>query len=187
MSKPVITPLEVQDCFVVEGVRYHDERGFFTELFNETKTKDISDLLGPCKQVSLSHSKANVLRGIHTSQYSKLVSCLNGRLLDFVIDLREGSSTYLKWVSVELDFPSGKQLYVPAGCGHMFVSLEDNTIMHYIQSGTFNPPLEMEVNFADPQINIKLPNPDVSVYTISEKDRNAPLLADAQAAFKARS
>lgn len=185
-QKPVVTHLEVADCFVVEGVRYHDDRGLFTELFNETKSKDISEKLGACKQVSLSRSNANVLRGIHTSQYSKLVSCMNGRLIDFVIDLREGSSTYLKWVSVELDFAGGKQLYVPPGCGHMFVSLEDNTIMHYIQSGTFNPPFEMEVNFADPQIGVKLPNPDHSVYTISDKDRNAPMLADAQAAYKAR-
>jgi dTDP-4-dehydrorhamnose 3,5-epimerase len=181
-----VTHLEVTDCFVLEGARYHDERGFFTELFNETKTKDISEKLKPCKQVSLSQSKANVLRGIHTSQYSKLVACLSGRLIDYVIDLREDSPTYLKWVSVELDPQNGKQLYVPPGCGHMFVALEDNTLMCYIQSGTFNPPFEMEVNFADPQIGIKLPNDDISIYTISEKDRNSPMLAEAQAAYKAR-
>lgn len=186
MAKPVVTPQEVTDCFVLEGARYHDDRGFFTELFNETKTKDISEKLGACKQVSLSQSKANVLRGIHTSQYSKLVCCLSGRLIDYVIDLREGSPTYMKWISVELTPQNGKQLYVPPGCGHMFVSMEDNTLMCYIQSGTFNPPFEMEVNFADPQIGVVLPNPDVSIYTISEKDKSAPMLADAQAAYKAR-
>lgn len=181
-----VTHLEVEDCFVLEGVRYHDERGFFTELFNETKSHEISEKLKPCKQVSLSCSKKDVLRGIHTSQYSKLVACLSGALVDFVIDLREGSPSYLKWISVELTPENGKQLYVPPGCGHMFVSLADNTMMCYIQSGTFNPPFEMEVNFADPQIGIKLPNPDVSIYTISEKDRKSPMLADAQAAYKAR-
>lgn len=183
---PKVTHLEVADCFVLEGDRYFDDRGFFTELFNETKCKDIDEKLKACKQVSLSCSKANVLRGIHTSQYSKLVACLSGRLIDYVIDLREGSETYLKWVSVELNPQEGKQLFVPPGCGHMFVALEDNTQMCYIQSGTFNPPFEMEVNFQDPQIGIKLPNPDISIYTISEKDRNSPMLAEAQKAYKAR-
>lgn len=180
---PIVTHLDIEDCFLLEGDRYFDERGHFTELFNETKCQDIDRLLGPCRQVSLSCSKTNVVRGIHRSPYSKLVSCLSGRLIDYVIDLREDSPTYLKWLSVPLDPTSGKQLFVPAYCGHMFVALEDDTRMCYIQGGAYNPLFEMEVNINDPQIGITLPHSDTKRYIISPKDINAPMLIDAQAAL----
>ncbi|SRR6266550_56538 len=186
-----VTLLSINDCFVLEGSRYKDERGFFTELFNEVKHPEIHEKLKSCRQVSLSSSRAKVLRGIHTSQYSKLVSCLFGRLFDYVIDLRADSTTYMTWLSVELTPDNGKQLYVPPGCGHMFVSMENNTLMCYIQSGTFNPPFEMEVNAFDPSIGIILPGKDsydaCNVdYIISEKDQNAPMLDEAQRLYNAR-
>lgn len=170
---------EVEGCFYVECKRYHDDRGFFQELLNADKyPPNVSD----CKQVSTSLSKKNVLRGIHTSQHGKLVSCLSGSIMDYCIDLRVDSPTYLKYCKIKLSSDTPKQFYIPPGCGHLFVSLEDNTLICYMQGGTFKPEFEMDVNYKDKTINLDISN-DNFEYIISEKDRNAPSLEEARKLF----
>jgi len=128
------------------------------------------------------NQKKNVVRGIHCSPYSKLVTCIKGRIWDVVVDLRKGSPTYLKWRGKELS-PT-QQLYIPPRCGHAFISLDEDNIVMYFQGGTWNPKFEMDTNYLDPQINIKWPKAEQ--YILSDKDRNAPFLDEAQKQWEER-
>lgn len=168
--------LEVEGCYYLETNRYHDHRGFFQELYNSERYPIET------KQVSTSLSKKGVLRGIHRSLYGKLVTCLTGSILDYCIDLREDSPTYLKHCKVELNSQESKQFYIPAGCGHMFITLEEDTLIVYNQEGTFNPNYEMDVNYKDVKINLNIDG----FYVLSEKDNIAPSLEEAQKMFKKR-
>lgn len=160
---------DIEGCYLLSRPYFNDERGVFKEFYNETRQSY------PCAQVSFSNSRKNVVRGIHRSSYSKLVSCLHGRLLDYVIDLRPESPTYLNHVVVELSPASELQLYVPAYCGHLFVSLEENTQMLYIQSGTYDPATEKEYRYNDPKFGLTFPISEEEMI-ISEKDRRTPLM-----------
>ena len=179
---PKITPLAVEGCLRIDGDRYHDNRGFFQELHNETKLPDEAKA---CKQISVSHSKKNVWRGLHTARYAKLVSCVQGKVLDFCVDLREESPTYLQWASLELASDVPIQIFVPARCGHGFLALEEDSIVVYAQTGTFNGPHEMDVNVQEPKFGIKLPVAFEDL-VISDKDKNAPMLDEARKAWKER-
>jgi len=128
-----------------------------------------------------------VIRGLHCSRYGKLVQCLRGKLLDVFVDLREDSPTYLKCASVLLDENEAKQVFIPGGCGHGFFSYENNTLMLYAQEGTFNPPLEMNVNYADPKLKVVWPAPvNGGQHVISQKDKDAPMFDEALQQFKER-
>jgi epimerase EvaD len=178
-----IIPVGIGGAYVVELDRYTDNRGWFEEAFNDAKFPEEIKL---CKQISISSSHKNVFRGIHTSRYSKVVTCLRGRILDVCFDLIEGSPTYLQWKAIELSGDVPSQLYIPPGCGHAFICLEDDSLVMYAQGGTFNPNDEMDVNYKDPQINFNVPqlqNPDL---VISEKDQKSAFLVDARAAWYSR-
>jgi len=106
-------------------------------------------------------------------------------LLDVFVDLREDSPTFLNWKGVDLNESEAKQVFIPGGCGHGFFSYEDNTVMLYTQEGTYNAPLEMNVNHADPKLKIVWPKPiDSDKYIISEKDLSAPTAEEALRKFK---
>jgi len=172
------------DVFIVYPDRYHDDRGYFQEQHNSSKYNDV---IKKSEQTSFSHSKKNVIRGLHCARYGKLVQCLRGRLLDVFVDLREDSPTFLNWKAVELNDSEAKQVFIPGGCGHGFFSYEDNTIMLYTQEGTFNAALEMNVNYADPKLKIVWPKPiDSDKHIISEKDLASPSAEEALRLFKER-
>eukprot|EP01121_Diplochlamys_sp_Union-15-3_P001813 TRINITY_DN11579_c0_g1_i1.p1 TRINITY_DN11579_c0_g1~~TRINITY_DN11579_c0_g1_i1.p1 ORF type:complete len:192 (+),score=37.33 TRINITY_DN11579_c0_g1_i1:29-577(+) len=177
-----ITELEIKGAFIVEGQIFKDNRGWFHESYQEEKYSIIKQ---EWKQVSVSQSKKNVVRGIHCSPYSKLITCITGRVWDVVIDLRVGSPTYLKWIGSELH--GARQLYIPPYCGHAFFVMEENTVLMYCQGGVFVPQREMDVNYLDSSINISWPKPiDSASYIISDKDNNAPALEDARKQWKQR-
>ena len=165
---------EVQGAFIVLPKRYNDHRGYFQEHFNSETYKD---KVKSCQQVSFSKSNKNVIRGLHCSQYGKLVQCLQGSIVDHVVDLRPDSPTYLKWAAIELSYDVPKQVYIPPGCGHGFYSKEDNSLVVYCQEGIFNSPTEMNVNPFDPKINISWPGNN---HIISEQDKNSPYIDEAR-------
>lgn len=124
----------ILDCFVYTRKHIPDHRGFFSELYN-----DDYDL--NCKQINCSFSYKNVFRGIHQATFSKLVSCVKGKIIDFCVDLRPTSSTYLNVYPTELSETNGKQLYIPHNCGHGFLVLEDSVVV-YSQDDTYSPDKE---------------------------------------------
>lgn len=123
------------DCFLIHPKRMNDDRGFFQETFEEKKYGSLSNIRWA--QSNWSRSKKNVLRGIHCAKYAKLVNCVRGRIWDVVVDLRSKSPTYKKVFSIEISEENALQVYVPEGCGHGFLSLEDNSSLFYLQTGLF--------------------------------------------------
>lgn len=172
---------EVNNSFIVIPQRYTDHRGHFQEHYNSEKYQY---RISSCQQVSFSVSKKNTLRGIHTTPYGKLVQCLRGRVVDYVIDLRPSSSTYLKWESVVLSEYTSKQVYIPPFCGHAFFSCEDDSLLVYCQEGVFNPQREMNVNPFDDKLSIVWP--DAENYIMSDQDRIAPNEKEARKMWEER-
>ena len=144
---------------------FEDFRG---ELFTIFKYGDYSNILFNHDKVSI--SRKNVLRGIHVAKYAKLVSCVSGKIWDFVVDFRHGSHSYLKHFGIELDSNSGKQIYVPDGCGHGFVSLENNSNVVYLQTKMFEKSGEVSVYYKDAGLGIKYPGKN---HIVSDRDKNA--------------
>ena len=174
---------------VVEIVpkRFEDERGFFSETFN---AKSLGEHGINIDIVQDNHSLSRtvgVLRGLHYQlppfAQAKLVRVIRGRIFDVAVDIRKGSPNYAKWVGVELSADKWNQLLVPAGFAHGFVSLEPDTEIVYKVSDFYSREHDRSVRYDDPAIGIEWPI-DVSDAIISEKDKNAPLLADADNTFQ---
>eukprot|EP01130_Rhizamoeba_saxonica_P002032 TRINITY_DN11838_c0_g1_i1.p1 TRINITY_DN11838_c0_g1~~TRINITY_DN11838_c0_g1_i1.p1 ORF type:complete len:183 (-),score=34.24 TRINITY_DN11838_c0_g1_i1:408-956(-) len=165
----------IQGAYIISGRRYSDERGSFEELWNIAHP-EINQVFGSSRQTSLSHSHANVVRGIHRSPHAKLVSCIKGKIMDVIVDLREGSPTFGQVATIFLDENTPKRVVVPAYCGHAFYTVEPS-IVCYNQTGSYDPAKEMNINWRSPGIDIPWPNLDDVI--ISEKDRDSPNLEEA--------
>lgn len=153
----------VEGCFLFSSIRHHDDRGFFQEIYN----KDYDFLNFNLAQSNWSFSKKGVIRGIHCSPYSKLVTCVKGSIWDVVVDLRKSSPTYKKYFSQEINEKNGYQIFVPANCGHGFLSLENESAVVYFQSSLYNLDKEKSYNYSG--FGISWPHIDHS-YILSKKD-----------------
>jgi len=173
-----ITPLEISGAFLVENEIFPDERGSFRELMRFSQLSEISSGL-PWKQNNLSVSKINTIRGIHFSKsripQNKLVSCINGKILDFVVDIRPESPTFRKFCEIELDSNFATSVFIPGGLGHAFIAKTDDAIVNYLLTSEYEPDSEFSINPFDQELAI---NWGVDNYTISDKDRKAPHLTD---------
>ncbi|MGE5516890.1 MAG: dTDP-4-dehydrorhamnose 3,5-epimerase [Bacteroidota bacterium] len=171
------TPLAIPEVKLVEHEIFKDERGFFIETFRQENFSRAG--LPTFVQDNHSCSGANVVRGLHYQAepmaVGKLVRCLRGRLFDAVVDIRKGSPTYGKYVSVELSEDDAKMLWVPPGFAHGILTLEDRTEIYYKVSNYYSPQHDRAIRWDDPAIGIQWPTRDVMV---SAKDKAAPLLAD---------
>lgn len=159
---------KVKDCLIYELDVFEDHRGFLTEMFSRKHCP-----FEP-KQINWSHSKINVLRGIHVAPYAKLVTCVEGDVFDVCVDLRPESPTYMKWDSVNLLAKKKKQIYIPAHCGHAFMGLCPYNIVVYLMEEEYNPDKEWTVNYRDPKLKISWPY--AGDYIVSAKDWNAKKL-----------
>lgn len=133
-------------------------------------------------------SKKGTLRGIHfqNDPYSqaKIVSCIKGKIIDVVVDLRKGSSTYKKWVSIELSEDNKKQVFIPKGFGHAFVTLTDDVLFSYKVDNYYSKENDRGIRYDDPDINIDWNKLSGGLdFTLSEKDKNNPLLKDSDCNF----
>ncbi len=149
---------------------YGDDRGFFLELYQSEKYAD-AGLPKAFFQDNLSKSQKGVLRGLHFQHphpQGKLVTVLMGRVLDVIVDLRPESKTFGEHAAVELDGSSKRQLWVPPGFAHGFLTLEENTLFHYKCSTPYRPEFEHSLKFDDPALQISWPSME---YLLSEKDK----------------
>jgi len=152
-----------------------DTRGWFMETYNKIKTLEID-----CEFVQDNHSysaQKNTLRGIHFQRspmaQAKLVRCIRGAILDFAVDLRTDSETFRQWICVELSAKNKKQLFIPRGFGHAFITLEDDTEIVYKVDNYYSAEHDGTILWSDPEIGIKW---GVDDPILSDKDKNAPLL-----------
>lgn len=168
------TPLK--DCYIIEPTVFEDERGYFYEKFNENTFEEITGLNGHFVQDNISKSNYGVLRGLHLQKgehaQAKLVSCLEGMVLDVAVDLRKDSETFGKWFSLELTAKNRLQLYVPRGFGHGFSVLSKSAVFSYKCDNFYNKDSEGGVLWNDENLNIdwQLPFSDI---ILSEKDKLA--------------
>jgi dTDP-4-dehydrorhamnose 3,5-epimerase len=175
----IFTKTDVKGAYIVELEKIHDERGFFARSWDkkEFEMKGIDSNLVQC---SISFNKLKgTLRGIHYQKVpfeeSKLVSCTKGKIFDVVIDLRPNSTSYKKWISVELTEQNQKMIFIPKGCAHGFQTLDDNTEVFYQISEVYNPESSRGIRWNDPKFNINWP---LEISNISEKDIAYSLFKD---------
>ena len=156
---------------------YNDNRGWFLEFYKET-TFHLNNIHYKFTQENLSFSQKGVIRGMHFQlpphQQAKLVSVLQGKVLDAVVDLRKGSTTFGKTHVCLLDATVHNMLMVPEGFAHGFAALEDSLFL-YKSSHVYNRESESGIRWNDPHLNIEWPfqNP-----ILSEKDLNLPLFQE---------
>jgi len=164
----------------IQQQNFEDQRGHFFEFYSKKNLEKILPFDFHIAQINCSISKKNTLRGIHFSKskkgQSKLISCLNGKILDLVIDLRKDSAFFLQIKTFELSGFDGTSIYIPNGFGHAFFSLEENTIVSYALSSKYSKNEEFEINPRDKIFAKYWPSKKT---IISTKDENAPSILDA--------
>lgn len=155
--------------------RYHDERGYFQESFNSIEFYQVLGKKVEFVQENLSYSNKGVFRGIHLQDkphaQGKLVQVIKGCVIDYAIDLRPSSPTYLKWEKFELSDKNGHQLWIPKGFGHAFLTTSNYAYFSYKTTDFYNKKSEKCIRWDDPKIRLQLENLDYEII-ISEKDSN---------------
>ena len=155
---------ELKDCYLLEPTVFGDERGYFSPFFIQSEMDKEGINFYGVVQCNRSKSAKGVVRGLHFQKnpkcQTKLVEVIQGGAIDVVVDIREGSPTYGKHIAVLLkpydanDKESGRQLYVPRGFAHGFISLEDNTIFQYLIDNDYAPDYEGGIYWNDPELGI---------------------------------
>lgn len=181
-----VTKTKIKDLIILETQIYPDKRGWFTENYNQQTFDQILSQLNQPKarfiQDNLSFSHKNVLRGLHyqTNPYSqaKLIQVLQGSVWDVAVDLRQDSSTFGQWFGIEISAQNHKQLWIPAGFAHGFLTLQDNTLFTYKTTNFYAKEHEYSILWNDPDLNIKWPIVPNTEIIQSVKDQHAPLLKE---------
>ena len=164
--------------------RSADERGFFSEVWNEARFAE-AGITATFVQDNVSVSKKGVVRGLHfqtpPSAQAKLVRVSRGAVFDVGVDIRRTSPTFGSWAGVVLSAERWNQLYVPEGFAHGFVTLEDDTEVSYKVSAPYSPEHERSIRFDDPAIGIEWPIEGLPF--LSAKDASAPFLSEIATGF----
>ena len=175
-----VNNLEIPGAWVFTPKQFSDDRGTFFEWFQDDTFLSSSGHRLDLAQANCSISKKGTLRGIHFADVPpgqrKYVTCLTGSAMDVLVDLRVGSPTFGKWVSVQLDTNDRRVVSIPNGVGHAFMALEDNTTIVYLCDQRYNPAGEREIFPLDPGIGIQWPSGITPL--LSQKDEAAPRLLD---------
>jgi len=179
----------LEGVVVLTPKRFGDDRGFFCESWNAKRMAEARiDIAFVQDNHSLSMTKGT-LRGLHFQSpphaQAKLVRCGRGRLWDVAVDIRKGSPTFGQWFGTELSFENGKQLLIPAGFLHAFVTLEPETEVIYKCSDYYAPECDGAVIWNDPDLAIDWPAEALAEGgpVLSEKDAKAPKMAEFDSPF----
>jgi len=174
----IFNPLSLNGAFTIDVQPFVDNRGFFTRIFCE-KEFEQHNLVQHFVQAN--HSGTNgkgVIRGMHFQHAPfcevKLVKCVRGAIHDVIVDVREGSPTFLKWFGAELTADNKRMMYVPAGFAHGFQSLTDYSEITYLVSSFYNKESESGIRYNDEEVGIEWPLPAIN---LSEKDLAIPLIS----------
>ena len=170
----------LKGAYIIDLEPFRDERGLFARTFCQREFAAI----GHHKEfVQFNHSHSNqagTLRGLHYQKtpYAeiKLIRCIKGSVFDVIVDLRQQSPTFLQHVGVELSEQNMRMIYVPEGFAHGFQTLQDHSELIYHHTAFYTPDFDGGVRYNDPKLGIVWP---LALTTISEKDKNLPLLSDA--------
>lgn len=175
------TPLSIPDVILFEPRVFGDARGFFFESYNQRKFEEAVGYSVDFVQDNHSRSAQNVLRGLHyqiQQAQGKLVRVVHGEVFDVAVDIRKNSPTFGKWVGEILSADNKKQLWVPPGFAHGFVTLSENAEFLYKTTDYWAPEYERCIAWNDPAIGIEWPGS--GPFNLSAKDQQGALLADAE-------
>ena len=175
---------EIAEVKIVKPLVFGDNRGWFYESYSYEKLKQLGINTQFVQDNRSYSSEKGTLRGIHFQKspmaQTKLITCTRGRILDVAVDLRKGSPTYLKWVSVELSDENKLMLYIPKGFGHGFVTLTDNVEVLYKVDEYYSKENDRSIKFDDEEIGV---NWGVQNPILSQKDLTAPSLSESDVDF----
>jgi dTDP-4-dehydrorhamnose reductase/dTDP-4-dehydrorhamnose 3,5-epimerase len=180
-----VVPTELKDVLIVEPDVFGDHRGWFSETYSKEKYAKAGINVEFVQDNQSYSAKRGTLRGLHFQRnpmaQSKLVRCIRGKLLDVAVDLRKGSPTYKKWVGVELSAENKKQLFIPKGFAHGYLTLTDDVEMQYKVDEFYDAQTDGGIKFNDPEIGV---NWEIEKPILSEKDQNLPFLKETNLDFK---
>ncbi|MFM2365523.1 MAG: dTDP-4-dehydrorhamnose 3,5-epimerase [Pseudomonadota bacterium] len=170
---------------VLTPKKFGDDRGWFSETWNANRMAELGLNIHFLQDNHSMSAKAGTLRGLHYQSpphaQDKLVRCTRGSIFDVAVDIRVGSPTYGKWFGIELSLENGKQLLVPRGFLHGFVTRMSDTEVQYKCSDVYAPDCDGGIRWDDPTIGIDWGLTEVP--TLSAKDQVAPLLNDFKSPF----
>lgn len=179
-----ITDTALPGVKIIEPQYFEDNRGYYAETYSSRTMHKLgidTVFVQDCHSYS---AKKGTLRGIHLQvqpkSQTKLVRCTHGRILDVAVDLREDSPTYCKWIAVELSAENRKQLWIPKGFGHGFLTLTDDCELQYKVDNWYFPETDRSIAWNDPKFGIDWPVEDP---ILSKKDASAPRLDDSDVHF----
>ncbi len=170
----IVKPSTILDVLIIEPKIFGDDRGFFFESFNESNFSEVIGRKIRFVQDNHSLSKKGVLRGLHyqlEKTQGKLVRVVRGCVFDVAVDLRRTSSTFGKWVGVELSAENKKQMWIPEGFAHGFLVLSEEAEFLYKTTDYWHPASEQCIVWNDPNLNIQWPNISTEIIT-NQKDRS---------------
>lgn len=165
--------------YIIEPKVFGDHRGYFMETWSTQNFKEIGIETNFIQDNQSFTAKKGTLRGIHYQQnpmsQTKLVRVLTGAVIDYAVDLRKGSPTYKKWVGVELSADNKRQLYIPQGFGHAFLTLTDNVTFVYRCDNLYSAACDRGIRYDDPEIGIEW---GIDSPILSDKDQKSPWLSE---------
>ncbi|MCG1019231.1 MULTISPECIES: dTDP-4-dehydrorhamnose 3,5-epimerase [Burkholderiaceae] len=176
-----VIPTELPEVKIIEPKVFGDTRGFFFESFNVREFAELVDSNAVFVQDNHSRSAKGVLRGLHYQiehAQGKLVRVVQGEVFDVAVDIRKSSPNFAKWVGVYLSAENKRQLWVPAGFAHGFVTLSESAEFLYKTTDYWFPEFERSIIWSDPQIGIKWPYDGELL--IAAKDALGRRLAEAE-------
>lgn len=176
---------ELDGVYIIESEIFGDYRGYFSEVYSKEKFEDLGIHINFIQDNYSFSYKKGTLRGLHfqlgSKSQSKLIRCTKGAIMDIAVDLRQGSPTYKKWLAFELTEENRKQVFIPKGFAHGFLTLTDEAEVQYKVDGYYSPEHDRGIRFDDPDINVHWGIEDP---ILSQKDINAPTLSESDANFK---
>ena len=179
-----VTPMPLEGVCLIEPDVFGDARGYFMETWSLEKWAKLGLNAAFVQDNESYTAKKGTLRGLHCQldpySQAKAVRVIRGAVLDVAVDLREGSPTYMRWCSAELSSENKRQLFLPKGFLHGFLTLTDDVIFAYRVDAPYAPQADRSVRFDDPAIGVDW---GIDAPILSKKDAEAPLLADSDVRF----
>lgn len=179
-----ITETDLQGVWIMKPQYFEDNRGYYVESYSSRTLQQLgidTVFVQDCHSYS---AKRGTVRGIHLQvqpkAQTKLVRCTRGRILDVAVDLREDSPNYCKWIGIELSEENHRQLWIPKGFGHGFLTLTDHCELQYKVDCWYFPEADRSIAWNDPQLGIEWP---VENPILSPKDAAAPCLSQSDVHF----
>lgn len=181
MGKLKVTRTNLQDVKIIEPAVFGDHRGFFTETYSDRDFKEAGINFDFVQDNQSLSAQAGVLRGLHFQRgkaaQTKLIRVVTGAVLDVIVDVRKGSPTYKQWEGYIISESNHRQLLVPKGFAHGFVTLTDNVNFLYKCDNYYNAEADGGISFKDSELGINWPI-DFDMAITSEKDAAQPTFAE---------